>query len=802
MPFPMSKMINEIIKRSDLAGSMPGTPSQVQRLACRCGFSRTDSETAASCLPQEQKSGQFRANSQAGDSLREPYLQATPYRNYDRYRHVHKTEDDLLFMSRRSAQNLPRLAGNILLLICLIACPQVTAQQTEERISESDWEGLKALYVATGGNSWTNNASWDIHLESPAPENLAGWHGITVMNGRVTELDLSENGLTGTLPVELGNLSALRILDLQGNELFGPIGPWIGNLASLRRLRLQKNLLSGTIPAELGNLIQLEYLNLRGNRLEGSVPQGLGRLRNLRGIWLHANQLSGSLPQEITELPNLEWLWLGENPNLFGVILVTDSRQATSINFYLDESALCIDRVNAVPDENFEPNLEVLEHACLPAEEWDALETLYQSTRGADWIDQAGWNFAHRLKAETVGLWHGISVEDGHVRTLRLERNHLDGNLSPEIGSLTRLEVLSIDGNPLQGAIPDELSSLQALQIFSASDTQLCIPDTAAVQLWLESIPTVLGIGTCENRQVTPSVMSSNISRERPGRLPDWLVISFGLLGVGTVLFMLFTRIKQSGESRDRPSESSPHADRLHAIEKQLDTVLANLGHDENTAKLISILESLHRLLNDRDQRVKTTREPEETPAKADPHSSSLKPIEERLDILLHALDSIANLSQQPQSQRSDTEEFMSALKSLRSTLSEREQEVKRLKQGHDNAVFRKFVTRFVRVDQAVQYFIKNTNTEESISHLESIHSLLEDALLECDVQPFTPETGSDYRYAFGVSDHPKILPTTTREDDCKIAEILEPGYVMQGGREREILIPARVAIYRFKPEE
>ena len=48
-----------------------------------------------------------------------------------------------------------------------------------------------------------------------------------------TELDLGHNGLTGSIPSEIGNLTNLIFLNLYSNELIGSIPTEIGNLTNL-----------------------------------------------------------------------------------------------------------------------------------------------------------------------------------------------------------------------------------------------------------------------------------------------------------------------------------------------------------------------------------------------------------------------------------------------------------------------------------------------------------------------------------------------------------------------------------------
>ena len=69
-----------------------------------------------------------------------------------------------------------------------------------------------------------------------------------------TELHLYNNGLTGSIPSEIGNLTNLTYLDLFFNELTGEIPSEIGNLTNLTTLSLPRNQLTGEIPECICNL--------------------------------------------------------------------------------------------------------------------------------------------------------------------------------------------------------------------------------------------------------------------------------------------------------------------------------------------------------------------------------------------------------------------------------------------------------------------------------------------------------------------------------------------------------------------
>ncbi len=174
----------------------------------------------------------------------------------------------------------------------------------------ADRDVLVALYETTNGPSWRNDENW----LTTAP--LGEWYGVGANDaGRVVSLYLGGNGLSGPIPLELGDLAALERLDLAGNpHLTGPIPAELGNLAALEGLHLSYNGLTGPIPPELGDLAALERLDLAGNpHLTGPIPAELGNLAALEGLHLDGNGLTGPIPPELGDLAALEGLHLSSN---------------------------------------------------------------------------------------------------------------------------------------------------------------------------------------------------------------------------------------------------------------------------------------------------------------------------------------------------------------------------------------------------------------------------------------------------------------------------------------------------------
>ena len=98
----------------------------------------------------------------------------------------------------------------------------------------TDTAALQALYDATNGANWTDNTNWTSDMA------LSTWHGVTTNgDGRVTRLELQENGLNGTLPTELENLTHLESLLLDRNyALMGPLPTGLRELPALATVDL------------------------------------------------------------------------------------------------------------------------------------------------------------------------------------------------------------------------------------------------------------------------------------------------------------------------------------------------------------------------------------------------------------------------------------------------------------------------------------------------------------------------------------------------------------------------------------
>lgn len=122
------------------------------------------------------------------------------------------------------------------------------------------------------------------------------------------------------IPSSISNLRSLQHLDLSQNSFVGEIPSSIGTLKNLSYLFLAENdFIPGSIPLWIGNLTNLEELSLKSTALSGPVPNFIDSLQKLILLDLDNNNLTGAIPASIGSISYLQFLLLNRN-NLSGAI--------------------------------------------------------------------------------------------------------------------------------------------------------------------------------------------------------------------------------------------------------------------------------------------------------------------------------------------------------------------------------------------------------------------------------------------------------------------------------------------------
>ncbi|KAJ4912178.1 putative inactive receptor kinase [Raphanus sativus] len=123
------------------------------------------------------------------------------------------------------------------------------------------------------------------------------WGGVQCNAGRVTALRLPGVGLSGPLPIAIGNLTKLETLSFRFNALTGPLPADFANLTLLRYLYLQGNAFSEEIPSFLFDLPNVIRINLAQNKFSGQIPVNVNSATRLATLYLEDNQLTGPIPE-------------------------------------------------------------------------------------------------------------------------------------------------------------------------------------------------------------------------------------------------------------------------------------------------------------------------------------------------------------------------------------------------------------------------------------------------------------------------------------------------------------------------
>ncbi|XP_031100196.1 LRR receptor-like serine/threonine-protein kinase EFR isoform X1 [Ipomoea triloba] len=383
----------------------------------------------------------------------------------------------------------------LLLLFCVIIASSGMNISTDE----SSLLALKSSIINMHSHpiilaNWSNASS------------VCDWIGVTCGTRilRVIALDISQMGLSGTIPSQFGNLSflvslnasgnnfsgnlpdslshlhRLKIFDFNVNNLTGEISSWFGFLSNLQVLNLGQNHFTGSIPLSLFNLSKLETLDLSFNQVNGSIPSTIFNLSTLENLRLVSNSLSGTLPQNLClHLKNIRKFEVTDN-HLSG-----EMPKGLSMCFKLRCLGLNYNQFEGTIPQAF-GNLTSLE-----------------------FFRVGGNNLRGRVPKE-IGYLHNL-------KELHTENNHITGFLPPHMFNMSSLQLLDMNTNNISGRIPREMSNLHKLE-----EVYLQINSFSGSIPW-----DIFNISTLLQLNLGLNSLSGNLPPRMGSRLPNLVGISF-----------------------------------------------------------------------------------------------------------------------------------------------------------------------------------------------------------------------------------------------------------------------------------
>ena len=420
----------------------------------------------------------------------------------------------------------------------LASIPRVHDGDTD-LCGSADRAKLEALYHATGGPGWLQDANW----LTDAP--LRDWHGVsTGSEGWVNGLDLARNGLDGQLPSALGTLTHLNVLRIGDNASLSGRLPlnlaqlplrdfsygetqlcvpttttfqaWLagiqshegtdvecGPLAEKEALEALYHASGGPGWLEADNWLTdaplrdwhgvtvdgggaVVRLDLAGNALSGPIPPELGSLAALQHLNVRWNGLSGQIPPELGNLPALERLEL--SGNAFSGEIPPELGNLAALG-YLELGSNSL--TGPIPAEL--GNLATLEYLGLRSNHLTEIPAELGNLASLEGLELSGNAFTGEIPPElgslgalaylSLGACKGINgtipSEFGNLASLKrlvLVGNDLRGLIPPELGNLSALELLDLRDNDLSGPIPRELGNLASLASLRLSGNDLTGP--------------------------------------------------------------------------------------------------------------------------------------------------------------------------------------------------------------------------------------------------------------------------------------------------------------------------------------
>ncbi|XP_024027400.1 receptor protein kinase TMK1 isoform X2 [Morus notabilis] len=340
--------------------------------------------------------------------------------------------------------------------------------------SNVDGKAMEALRKSIGQNT----------LGWAAGSDYCNWAKVTCdkSSGRVTKIQIGNQNLAGTLPLEIADLSELQQFEVMTNQLNGAF-PNFSGLASLQVVlahdnnftSIPSNVFDGlssleeisvdnipslspwTIPESLKNCSQLKEFSASRANIIGKIPDFFGgsNFPGLTKLHLAMNNLEGKLPDTFSG-SSIQSLWLNGQKLNGSIEVLSTMNNLNDVWLHGNQFS------GPLPDFS---NLTQLNALSLRDNQFTVLEPLGYPV-----------SFAQSWKGNDPcsNDWKGVRCDaQGNITVVNFRKMGLVGAISLSFSKIKSLKKLILADNMLTGRIPDELASLTQLDELDVSNNQL-----------------------------------------------------------------------------------------------------------------------------------------------------------------------------------------------------------------------------------------------------------------------------------------------------------------------------------------
>eukprot|EP01038_Epipyxis_sp_PR26KG_P012092 gene12092-16182_t len=321
-----------------------------------------------------------------------------------------------------------------------------TNQPSSYSVNSSQLQGLRDLYYSLNGFNWNckirnNTMMWNFDGNSDPCAN--NWVGVICTNAiissfTVTGIDLNSCNLTGSIPLNIGDL-----------------------LPTLNYFQLSNNRINGSIPTSLFRIKPLEILNLSNNLISGNIPNIDVSMNSIRMLLMGNNQLSGSVPASLIQLPLLNELDISRN-NLSGMWPTSELAFTMDHLYNINLSHNKIyGHINSIL--SLSKQVEII----------DVQNNLFYGSISNNISELTGLVKFYVNNNAINGKLPENMFSINSLQLVNLQNNKIVGNLPILTSTYSHLSVLNLSNNSISSTIPSTFISFSMLKLLDLSYNHL-----------------------------------------------------------------------------------------------------------------------------------------------------------------------------------------------------------------------------------------------------------------------------------------------------------------------------------------